>query len=122
MFATIPSAVQHVRSGRLKALALSSKKRSTGLPDIPTVAESGYPNFDASSWFGLVGPASMPKAVTDKISADIARVLAMPEIRAKFIEQGAEPVGSTPQEFGKYMKDETVKWANVVKISGATAE
>ena len=64
----------------------------------------------------------MPKAVTDKISSDIARVLAMPDIRAKFIEQGAEPVGSTPQEFGKYMKDETVKWANVVKISGATAE
>jgi tripartite-type tricarboxylate transporter receptor subunit TctC len=122
MFATIPSAVQHVRSGRLKALALSSKKRSTGLPDIPTVAESGYPNFDASSWFGLVGPANMPKAVTEKISADIARVLAMPEIRAKFIEQGAEPVGSTPREFGQYMKDETVKWASVVKISGATAE
>ena len=122
MFATIPSAVQHVRSGRLKALALSSKRRSTGLPDIPTVAESGYPNFDASSWFGLVGPANMPKAVTDKISADIARVLAMPEIRAKFIEQGAEPVGSTPREFGQYMKDETVKWASVVKISGATAE
>jgi tripartite-type tricarboxylate transporter receptor subunit TctC len=122
MFATIPSAVQHVRSGRLKALALSSKKRSTGLPDIPTVAESGYPNFDASSWFGLVGPANMPKAVTEKISADIARVLAMPEIRAKFIEQGAEPVGSTPREFGQYMKDETVKWAGVVKISGATAE
>lgn len=122
MFATIPSAVQHVRNGRLKALALSSKKRSTGLPDIPTVAESGYPNFDASSWFGLVGPANMPKAVTDKISSDIARVLAMPDIRAKFIEQGAEPVGSTPREFGQYMKDETVKWANVVKISGATAE
>lgn len=122
MFATIPSAVQHVRNGKLKALALSSRKRSTGLPDIPTVAESGYPNFDASSWFGLVGPANMPKAVTEKISADIARVLAMPDIRAKFIEQGAEPVGSTPQEFGKYMKDETVKWAQVVKISGATAE
>jgi tripartite-type tricarboxylate transporter receptor subunit TctC len=122
MFATIPSAVQHVRSGRLKALALSSKKRSTGLPDIPTVAESGYPNFDASSWFGLVGPANMPTAVTEKISADIARVLAIPDIHAKFIEQGAEPVGSTPREFGQYMKDETVKWAKVVKISGATAE
>jgi len=122
MFATIPSAIQHVRNNRLKALALSSKKRSTGLPDIPTVAESGYPDFDASSWFGLVGPANMPKAVTDKISGDIAHVLAIPEIRAKFIEQGAEPVGSTPREFGQYMKSETVKWAKVVKISGATAE
>ena len=122
MFATIPSAIQFVKSGRLKALALSSKKRSPGLPDIPTVAESGYPNFDASSWFGLVGPAAMPKAVTDKISSDIARVLKAPEMYAKFIEQGAEPVGSTPQQFGDYMRSETAKWAKVVKLSGATAE
>ena len=122
MFATIPSAIQFVRSGRLNALALSSKKRSTGVPDIPTVAESGYPNFDASSWFGLVGPAAMPKAVTDKISADIARVLSTPDMHAKFIEQGSEPVGSTPQQFGDYMRAETVKWAKVVKLSGATAE
>lgn len=122
MFATIPSAVQHVRNGRLKALALSSKKRSTGLPDIPTVAESGYPDFDASSWFGLVGPANMPRQVSEKISADIARVMAAPEMNAKFIEQGAEPVGSTPAQFAKYMRDETVKWEKVVKLSGATAE
>ena len=122
MFATIPSAVQHVRNGRLKALALSSKKRSTGLPDIPTVAESGYPDFDASSWFGLVGPANMPRQVSERISADIARVMATPEMKAKFIEQGAEPVGSTPAQFGKYMRDETVKWEKVVKLSGATAE
>jgi tripartite-type tricarboxylate transporter receptor subunit TctC len=122
MFATIPSVVQHVRSGRLKALALTSKKRSTGLPDIPTVAESGYPNFDASSWFGLVGPAAMPKAISEKISADIARVMAAPEMRAKFIEQGAEPVASTPAQFGDYMRSETAKWEKVVKLSGASAE
>ena len=122
MFATIPSVVQHVRSGRLKALALSSKKRSTGLPDIPTVAESGYPNFDASSWFGLVGPANMPKPVSEKISSDIARAMAVPEMKAKFIEQGAEPVASTPAQFGDYMRSETAKWAKVVKISGASAE
>lgn len=122
MFATIPSVVQHVRSGRLKALALTSKKRSTGLPDIPTVAESGYPNFDASSWFGLVGPAAMPKAITEKISSDIARLMAAPEMRAKFIDQGAEPVASTPAQFGEYMRSETAKWEKVVKLSGASAE
>ena len=122
MFATIPSAIQFVRNGRLKALAVSSRKRSSGLPDIPTVAESGYPGFDASSWFGLVGPAAMPKAVTEKISADIARILNTPEMHARFIEHGAEPVGSTPQQFGDYMRSETVKWAEVIKISGATAE
>ncbi|SMP67182.1 Bug family tripartite tricarboxylate transporter substrate binding protein [Noviherbaspirillum suwonense] len=122
MFATIPSVVQHVRSGKLKALAVTSKKRSTGLPEIPTVAESGYPNFDASSWFGLVGPAAMPKAVSEKISADIARVMATPDMRAKFIEQGAEPVASTPAQFGDYMRSETAKWEKVVKLSGASAE
>jgi len=122
MFATIPSVVQHVRSGKLKALAVTSKKRSTGLPEIPTVAESGYPNFDASSWFGLVGPAAMPKAVSEKISADIARVMATPDMRAKFIEQGAEPVASTPAQFGEYMRSETAKWEKVVKLSGASAE
>jgi len=122
MFATIPSVIQFVRSDRLKALAVSSRKRSSGLPDIPTVAESGYPGFDASSWFGLVGPAAMPKAVTEKISGDIAGILKTPDMHAKFIEQGAEPVGSTPQQFGDYMRAETVKWAKVIKISGATAE
>lgn len=122
MFATIPSVVQHVRSGKLKALAVTSRKRSTGLPEIPTVAESGYPNFDASSWFGLVGPAAMPKAVSEKISADIARVMATPDMRAKFIEQGAEPVASTPAQFGDYMRSETAKWEKVVKLSGASAE
>lgn len=122
MFATIPSVVQHVRSGKLRALAVTSRKRSTGLPEIPTVAESGYPNFDASSWFGLVGPAAMPKAVSEKISADIARVMATPDMRAKFIEQGAEPVASTPAQFGDYMRSETAKWEKVVKLSGASAE
>lgn len=122
MFATIPSVVQHVRSGRLKALAVTSRKRSTGLPDVPTVGESGYPNFDASSWFGLVGPAGMPRAVSEKISADIARVMAGPEMRAKFIDQGAEPVASTPAQFGEYMRSETAKWEKVVKLSGASAE
>jgi tripartite-type tricarboxylate transporter receptor subunit TctC len=122
MFATIPSVVQHVRSGRLRALAVTSRKRSTGLPDIPTVAESGYPNFDASSWFGLVGPAAMPKALAEKISSDIARVMAAPEMHAKFIDQGAEPVASTPAQFGEYMRSETAKWEKVVKLSGASAE
>ena len=122
MFATIPSVVQHVRSGRLKALAVSSKKRSTGLPDIPTVAESGYPNFDASSWFGLVGPAGMPKPISEKISSDISHAMAVPEMRAKFIDQGAEPVASTPAQFGDYMRRETAKWQKVVKLSGASAE
>jgi tripartite-type tricarboxylate transporter receptor subunit TctC len=122
MFATIPSAINHVRSGKLRALAVTSLQRSAGLPDVPTVAESGYPGFDASSWFGLVGPAGLPREITDRISGEIARVLKQPEMREKFIQQGADPVGSTPAEFGEYMRSETAKWAPLVKASGARVD
>ena len=122
MFATIPSAIQHVRAGKLRAIAVTSLKRSVGLPDVPTVAESGVAGFDASSWFGLTGPAGIPREVTMKISADIARVLKVPEMRDRFIAQGADPVGSTPDEFAAYMRSETTKWARLVKASGARAD
>ena len=122
MFATIPSAIQHVRAGKLRAIAVTSLKRSAGLPDVPTVAESGVPGFDASSWFGLVGPAGMPRDVANKISADIALVLKAPEMRERFIAQGADPVGSTSDEFLDYMRAETAKWARLVKASGARAD
>ena len=122
MFATIPSAINHVRSGKLRALAVTSLKRSAGVPDVPTIAESGFPGFDASSWFGLVGPAGLPREIAAKISADIARILARPEMREKFVQQGADPVGSTQEEFGAYMRAETAKWAPLVKASGAKAD
>ena len=122
MFATIPSAIQHVRAGKLRAIAVTSLKRSVGLPDVPTVAESGVAGFDASSWFGLTGPAGIPREITMKISADIARVLKVPEMRDRFIAQGADPVGSTPGEFSAYMRSETAKWARLVKASGARAD
>jgi tripartite-type tricarboxylate transporter receptor subunit TctC len=119
MFATIPSVIQLVRSGKLRALAVTSPHRSAGVPDVPTVAESGYPGFDASSWFGLVGPAGLPPDIAAKISMEIARALRQPDLREKFIQQGADPVGSTPEEFGEYMRSETAKWAKIVKASGA---
>jgi tripartite-type tricarboxylate transporter receptor subunit TctC len=122
MFATIPSVINHVRSGRLRPLAVTSAKRSAGAPELPTVAESGFPGFDASSWFGLVGPAGLPRGLAEKIAGDIARVLAQPGMRDKFMQQGADPVGSTPQEFAEYMRAETAKWAPLVKASGATAD
>ncbi len=122
MFATIPSAIQHVRAGKLRAVAVTSLKRSAGIPEVPTIAESGFPGFDASSWFGLVGPAGLPREVAAKIAADIARVLKQPEMRERFIAQGADPVGSTPEQFGEHMRVETAKWARLVKASGARAD
>ena len=122
MFATIPSAIQLVRGGKLRALAVTSLQRSGGLPNVPTIAESGYPDFDASSWFGLVGPAGLPREIALKIQGEVARILKDPALREKFIQQGADPVGNTPDEFGQYMKVETAKWAKIVKASGAKAD
>jgi tripartite-type tricarboxylate transporter receptor subunit TctC len=122
MFATIPSVIQLVRSGKLHALAVTSLQRSAAAPELPTLAESGYPGFEASSWFGLLGPAEMPREIALKLQAEIARMLKIPEIREKLVQQGADPVGSTPDEFAAYIRNETAKWAKVVKASGAKAE
>jgi tripartite-type tricarboxylate transporter receptor subunit TctC len=119
MFATIPSVIEFVRAGRLRALAVTSKERSAAVPDIPTVAESGYPDFEASSWFGLVGPAELPLEIVAKLQGEVARALNIPEIRSKLVQLGADPVASTPEQFAAYLRAETAKWATVVKASGA---
>ena len=121
MFATIPSVIQHVRSGRLRGIAVTTKTRSASSPELPTIAELGYPDFEASSWFGLLGPAGMPREVAMKIQAEVVRVLKIPEIREKLIQQGVDPVGSTPDEFAAYIRSETEKWAKVVRMAGAKA-
>jgi tripartite-type tricarboxylate transporter receptor subunit TctC len=122
MFATIPSVIQFVRAGRLRALAVTTKTRSAAAPEVPTVAELGYPEFEASNWFALLGPAHLPREVVTRMHAEVVRALRDPAIRDKLSHQGADPVGSTPEELAEYMRSETFKWAPVVKASGAKAD
>ena len=122
MFATVPSLINHVRAGKLRALAVTSTARSGTAPDLPTVAELGFPGFEASSWFALVGPAGVPRDIVLKISTEVARALKQPELREKLVQQGADPVGSTPEELGEYMRSETAKWAKVVQAVGAKVD
>ena len=118
-FAAVPSAIQLIRGGKLRAVAVSSAKRNAGLPDVPSIAEMGYPNFDVSPWWGILGPANMPKAIVDKINADVEQILKTPESQAFFRDQGAEALTMNPDVFQKTLESDVVKWAKVVKASGA---
>lgn len=122
MFDNLPSAMPHIKAGKLRALAVTSANRSPSLPDVPTVAEAGVPGYDASSWFGLVAPAGTPKAIVDKTQQAVAEALKLPDVREKLSAQGAEPVGNTPEEFAKFIEQETEKWGKVVRDSGAKVD
>ena len=122
MFATIPSVKQHIEAGSLRALAVSSTKRSRSLPDTPTVAERGYPGFEAGSWFGFFGPKGTPPEVIATLNKHVNEIIAVPAIEASMIKEGADPIGGTPQQFGQFVQREFEKWRTVVKESGATAE
>jgi tripartite-type tricarboxylate transporter receptor subunit TctC len=122
MMDLIPSSIAQVKAGRLRALAISTATRSALLPELPTVAESGVPGFEVSSWFGVVAPAGTPPAIVERLNREIVRALAMADTRERLASLGAEPVGNTAAAFGAYIKSELVKWAAVVKASGAHVE
>jgi tripartite-type tricarboxylate transporter receptor subunit TctC len=123
MFDNLPSALPHIRSGRLKALAVTSRTRSAALPNVPTIEEAaGLKGFDATSWFGLFAPAGTPRPIIDRIQGDVARALAQAEVRERFVSQGAEPGGNSPEQFAAYIRAETDKWARVVKYSNAKVD
>ena len=122
MFDNMPSAVQHVRAGKLVPLAVTTAKRSPELPDVPTIAEAGVPGYEATSWFGMFAVAGTPKPVLDRLHAALAKVLKQSDVQKKIAEQGGEVVVDTPEQFAAFIKTETAKWGKVVKESGATVD
>ncbi len=122
MFDNLPSSIQQVRAGKLRAIAVTSLRRSPVLPDVPTIAESGLPGYEASSWFGMHAPAKTSKDIVNKLHATVAKALRTPEMIERFTSLGADPVGNTPEQFTEFVRDEIVKWAKVVKASGAKVE
>jgi tripartite-type tricarboxylate transporter receptor subunit TctC len=122
IFATAASAVPHLKSGRIKGIAVTTAKRSALLPELPTISEAGLAGFDANNWYGLVVPAKTPRAIIDQLNAEVTKILAMPEVKTILFNQGLDPAPGTPEQFGAYIKSERVKWARVIKESGAKAE
>lgn len=122
MFDNMPSAIQHVRSGKLRAIAVTTAKRSPELPDVPTIAESGVPGYEATSWFGMFAPAATPAPVVGQLNKALVKVLAQPDIKKKINEQGAETAGETPEQFAAFIQQEAVKWGKVVRESGASVD
>ena len=121
-FTTLIGTVQHVKSGRLRWLALSTAQRSRAAPDLPTIAESGVPGFDVGGWYGVLAPAKTPPATVKLLSDSIVKALKAPEVGERFAADGSEPVGRTPENFTTYIKSEIARWAKVVKESGAKVD
>lgn len=121
-FPNIPPALPHVRSGKLKALAVTTAKRSAAVPETPTVAEAGLPGYEATAWFGVLAPAATPPQIIAKLSAAIVKSLRTREMQERLAAEGTEPVGNTPEQFALTVRNDIAKWAKVVKSSGARAE
>ena len=120
--ASVPTALSQIKGGKLRALAVTFTKRSPALPDVPTIAESGYKGFDANTWFGLLVPAGTPAPVVARLNAEVNKVLNMPDVREKFAAEGGGALGGTPEDFAALLKADYSKWAKVVKDSGATVD
>ncbi|MDQ3260125.1 MAG: tripartite tricarboxylate transporter substrate-binding protein, partial [Pseudomonadota bacterium] len=122
MFDNLPTSMPLIKSGKLRAIAITGAARSAVLPNLPTVAEAGVPGFEVTGWYGLLAPAKTPQAIIDRLNLEITKILKLPDIKARFIAQGAEPTPGTPQQLGEFIKDKTAKWASIVKASGATID
>ena len=122
MFDNVPNIINQVKSGRLKALAVTTKEKSPHVPDLPTVAEAGVPGYEVTVWFGFAAPAGTPRPILDKLNAEIVKSLRMADVREKFSAQGVDVVGSSAEQFAAYLKQQMDLWAKVVKAAGVTPE
>jgi tripartite-type tricarboxylate transporter receptor subunit TctC len=122
MFATIPSVIAHIKAGTLVAIAVTSAKRSRSLPEVPTVAESGFPGFEAGSWFGIFAPRGTPQEVIAILNKATNEVIAEKAIESRMVDEGADPMPGSPERFGAFVRSEYEKWRTVVKESGAVVE
>ncbi len=122
MFSSIPAALGQLRANRMRAIAVSTIRRSSALPDVPTVDESGVAGYDAASWYFVLAPAKTPKNIIDKLSGAMTKVVSVPEIKATLVADGFEPAGYSPQESARFLQDELKKWADAIRISGIQPE
>jgi tripartite-type tricarboxylate transporter receptor subunit TctC len=122
MFDAITTMAPNVRAGKLRALGTSGKVRSSVLPEVPTVSEAGVPGYDAVIWLGIMAPKGTPPAIVAKLNAEIAKIAARPDVKADWAKQGAVAMSMSPDEFGKFLADDIVKWEKIVKVSGAKAD
>jgi tripartite-type tricarboxylate transporter receptor subunit TctC len=122
MFAPGETVMPQVKAGRLRALAVTSAKRATAIPELPTVAEAGVPGYEAIGWFGLLAPAATPRALVERLSRDANAVLANPEVRTKMLALGAEPSGDTPEQFARFIHGDQAKWTKLIQERGIVVE
>ena len=122
IFSTIPTVLPHMKTGRLRALGVGSLKRSAAAPEVPTIAEEGLPGYEADTWYGFVAPARVPRAIIDALNAVTVKALRLPETRERFLADGSEPIGSTPEEFRRFMAAELQHWGEVVRKAGLRVE
>jgi tripartite-type tricarboxylate transporter receptor subunit TctC len=122
LFTSIPAGLGQVRAGRLRALAVSTLKRSSAMPDVPTIDESALKGYDAASWYGLFMPAGAPKNAVAAISREVVKIMQAPDIRERFLADGFEPAGMGPDDFAKYLRGEIRKWEKIIKTAGIKPE
>lgn len=115
MFNLLPIVVPHVKSGRLRAIAVTASKRAPALPDVPTFAEAGIPDFEAGSWYGVLAPAGTPKEIIARLSSEISRILSLADVRQRLAAEGAEPIGNTPEQFAEQIRRDLARWAKIAR-------